>query len=310
MEQKKKLVVTSSPHIMDNSSTKGLMLHVIIALMPALCASVMIFGLRALLVVLVTTGASVAFEALYCKLMKKPVEIGDLSAVVTGLILAFNLPATIPFWIAVIGAFVAIVVTKQLFGGIGMNFANPALVGRIALFVGFAGRMTAYAFPATEIDALASATPLVAGNSLHSSNMLFQLAFGLHGGVLGETCSIALLFGGLYLIITKTISPAIPLSYIGTVAVLSILLGQDVVLQLLSGGLILGAFFMATDYVTSPFTLKGKLVYGACLGVITCLIRFYGNMAEGVSFALLLMNLFVPYINDLTRQKPLGGRKK
>ena len=305
----KKLVVTASPHIEDQSSTRGLMGHVIIALMPALVASAFIFGFRALLVTGVTVAACVGFEALYCVLMKKPVPVGDLSAVVTGLILAFNLPATIPLWIAVVGAFIAIVVVKQLFGGIGCNFANPALVGRIALFVGFAGRMTAYAFPETDIDVLATATPLVAGKSLSSMDMLFNLAFGIHGGVLGETCSVMLLLGGIYLIVTRTISAAIPVAYLGTVAVLSLVFGQDVVLQLLGGGLLLGAFFMATDYVTSPFTLKGKIVYGIGLGVITCAIRFWGNMAEGVSFSLLIMNLLVPYINDLTRQKPLGGVK-
>ena len=208
----KKLVVTASPHIVDQSSTRGLMGHVIIALMPALVASAFIFGFRALLVTGVTVAACVGFEALYCVLMKKPVPVGDLSAVVTGLILAFNLPATIPLWIAVVGAFIAIVVVKQLFGGIGCNFANPALVGRIALFVGFAGRMTAYAFPETDIDVLATATPLVAGKSLSSMDMLFNLAFGIHGGVLGETCSVMLLLGGIYLIVTRTISAAIPVA--------------------------------------------------------------------------------------------------
>ena len=307
--ESKKLIVTASPHITNHTSTRGLMLNVCIALLPALVASTLIFGARALLVTGVTVAACVGFEALYCVVMKKPVPVGDFSAVVTGMILAFNLPATIPLWIAIIGAFVAIVVAKQLFGGLGFNFANPALLGRIVLFIGFAGRMTAYAFPQTDIDALASATPLVAGNSMAGKDMLWQLLLGAHGGVLGETCAVALILGGIYLIATKTISAAIPLSYIGTVAVLSLVLGQDVVLQLFSGGLLLGAFFMATDYVTSPFTFTGRIVYGVCLGVITCIIRFYGNMAEGVSFALLLMNLLVPYINDLTRQKPLGGAK-
>ena len=196
-------------------------------------ASTLIFGARALLVTGVTVAACVGFEALYCVVMKKPVPVGDFSAVVTGMILAFNLPATIPLWIAIIGAFVAIVVAKQLFGGLGFNFANPALLGRIVLFIGFAGRMTAYAFPQTDIDALASATPLVAGNSMAGKDMLLQLLLGAHGGVLGETCAVALILGGIYLIATKTISAAIPLSYIGTVAVLSLVLGQDVVLQLL-----------------------------------------------------------------------------
>ena len=277
--ESKKLIVTASPHITNHTSTRGLMLNVCIALLPALVASTLIFGARALLVTGVTVAACVGFEALYCVVMKKPVPVGDFSAVVTGMILAFNLPATIPLWIAIIGAFVAIVVAKQLFGGLGFNFANPALLGRIVLFI-MAGK-----------------------------DMLLQLLLGAHGGVLGETCAVALILGGIYLIATKTISAAIPLSYIGTVAVLSLVLGQDVVLQLFSGGLLLGAFFMATDYVTSPFTFTGRIVYGVCLGVITCIIRFYGNMAEGVSFALLLMNLLVPYINDLTRQKPLGGAK-
>ncbi len=304
----KKLVVTASPHITSPNTTRTVMIHVCCALVPALIASTLIFGARALLVTGVTVAACVGFEALYCVLLKKPVPVGDFSAVVTGLILAFNLPSTIPLWIAIIGAFVAIVVAKQLFGGLGHNFANPALLGRIVLAVAFAGRMTTYGFPAhTNVDALATATPLAAG--VRGLDIFAELFVGAHGGVLGETCAAALLVGGLYLIATHVISPAIPVSYLGTVAVLSLLLGQDVLLQLFSGGLILGAFFMATDYVTSPFTLKGRIVYGVGLGVLTCLIRFYGNMAEGVSFSLLLMNLVVPYINDLTRQKPLGGVK-
>lgn len=304
----KNLVVTASPHITDESSTRTLMANVIIALVPAAVASVLLFGFRAALVIVVTTGACVGFEALWCILMRKPMSVGDLSAVVTGLILAFNLPATIPLWIAIIGAFTAIVIAKQLFGGLGMNFANPALVGRIVLFLGFAGRMTNYAYPAATVDALSSATPLAAGAS--GMDVLPSLLLGTHGGVLGETCAVALILGGLYLIITRTISAAIPAAYLATVAVMSLICGQDILVQLLSGGLLLGAFFMATDYVTSPFTLKGKLIFGVGLGLITCAIRFWGDMAEGVSFSILLMNLLVPYINDLTRQKPLGGAKK
>ncbi len=305
--EKKKLIVSASPHITSNTTTRGIMLNVCVALLPALIASALIFGARALLVTGVTVASCVGFEALYCILLKKPVPVGDFSAVVTGMILAFNLPVSIPLWIAIIGAFVAIVVAKQLFGGLGHNFANPALLGRIVLFVSFAGRMTAYTYPQTDVDVLATATPLAAG--AQGRDILVKLLLGTHGGMLGETCAAALLLGGLYLIATKTISAAIPLSYLGTVALLSLILGQDVILQLLSGGLLLGAFFMATDYVTSPFTLKGRIIYGVCLGVITCLIRFYGNMAEGVSFALLLMNLLVPYLNELTHQKPLGGVK-
>ena len=304
------MLVKASPHIRDNSSTQKIMLDVIIALCPAIVASGIIFGWRALLVIGVTAAASVAFEYLYCYLMKKPITISDLSAVVTGILLAFNLPSTIPLWIAILGSFVAVVIAKQMFGGLGHNFANPAIVGRIVLAVSFAGRMTAYAYPAVPggVDALAGATPLVA--TQHADLPLLQLFLGAHGGVLGETCAAALLLGGVYLVARRVISPAIPVTYLATVALVSLLAGQEPLVQLLSGGLMLGAIFMATDYVTSPYTLTGKLVYGVGLGVITCAIRFWASSTEGVSYAILLMNLFVPYINDLTRQKPLGGAKK
>ena len=304
------MLVKASPHIRDNSSTQRIMLDVIIALCPAILASGIIFGWRALLLVGVTAAASVAFEYLYCYFLKKPITIGDLSAVVTGILLAFNLPATIPLWIAILGSFVSIIIAKQLFGGLGHNFANPAIVGRIVLAVSFAGRMTAYAYPAVPggVDALAGATPLVA--TQHADLPLLQLFLGAHGGVLGETCAAALLLGGVYLVARRVISPAIPVTYLATVALVSLLAGQEPLVQLLSGGLLLGAIFMATDYVTSPYTLTGKIVYGLGLGVITCAIRFWASSAEGVSYAILLMNLLVPYINDLTRQKPLGGAKK
>lgn len=304
------MLVKASPHIRDNSSTQKIMLDVIIALCPAIVASGIIFGWRALLVIGVTAAASVAFEYLYCYLMKKPITVSDLSAVVTGILLAFNLPSTIPLWIAILGSFVAVVIAKQMFGGLGHNFANPAIVGRIVLAVSFAGRMTAYAYPAVPggVDALAGATPLVA--TQHADLPLLQLFLGAHGGVLGETCAAALLLGGVYLVARRVISPAIPVTYLATVALVSLLAGREPLVQLLSGGLMLGAIFMATDYVTSPYTLTGKLVYGVGLGVITCAIRFWASSTEGVSYAILLMNLFVPYINDLTRQKPLGGAKK
>lgn len=310
--ESKKLIITAGPHILAPASTRLLMGNVIIALLPTLVAAGLIFGPRALLLAGVTVAACVGFEALYNICLRQKQTVGNLSAVVTGLILAFNLPSTLPLWMAILGAFVAIVLTKMLFGGLGFNFANPALVGRIVLSVSFAARMTTYGYPLAGtggIDALASATPLVAGNSVPGSSMFLQLLLGTHAGMLGETCAITLILGGVYLIATKTISAGIPCAYLGTVAVLSLILGQDVILQLFSGGLLLGAFFMATDYVTSPFTLKGKLIYGVGLGIITCLIRFYGSMAEGVSYALLLMNLLVPYCNDLTRHRPLGGKK-
>ena len=304
-----KLIVTAAPHITSADSTQKIMGRVCLALCPTLIASVIIFGFSSLMLTAITVAACVFFEWAYCKLMKREVPVADLSAVVTGLLLAFNLPATLPWWMAVVGAFIAIVIIKQLFGGLGYNFANPAIVGRIALAVGFGTRMAGYPLPANGVDALASATPLAAAGSLDAGSYV-TLLLGNHGGVLGETCAITILIGGCYLIATKVISPMIPLSYLTTVAVLSLVGGYDPVVQLLSGGVMLGAFFMATDYVTSPTTEKGKLVFGICLGVITCAIRFLGNMNEGVSFAILLMNLLTPYIEVNTRQDKLGIKKK
>ena len=302
-----RLIVTASPHITAAATTRKMMGTVVLALMPCVLASAIIFGMRALVLEIVTTAACVLFEYLYTRLMKKPNPVGDLSAVVTGLILALNFPVSLPLWIGVVGAFVAIVITKQLFGGLGMNFANPALVGRIALFSGFSSAMTNWKFPAAAVDQLSSATPLQVADP--SALNLMDLFLGVHGGVMGETCALAILIGFVWLVATKTISPAIPVTYLATVAVMSLLCGQNVMVQLLSGGLLFGAVFMATDYVTSPFTLKGKIVFGIGLGIITSAIRFWGNMAEGVSFAILLMNLWVPYINDLTHQVPLGYKK-
>ena len=301
-----KLIVTAAPHITGPDTTQKIMGRVCVALLPTLFASIVIFGISSLILTAVTVAACVAFEYGYCKLMKREVPVSDLSAVVTGLLLAFNLPAGLPWWMAVVGAFIAIVIVKQLFGGLGYNFANPAMVARIALAMGFAGRMAAVPFPESGVDALSGATPMAANAGTEAYRALL---LGTHGGVLGETCAITLILGGLYLIVTKTISPVIPVSYLGTVAVLSLCAGRDPVYQLLSGGLLLGAFFMATDYVTSPTTRKGKLVFGIGLGIITCAIRFLGTTCEGVSFAVLLMNLLVPYIEVLTRQDKLGIAK-
>ncbi len=305
------LFVTASPHIRDNSSTRGLMGNVIISLIPCIVASALIFGYRALLVVAVTTLACAAFEYLYCLLLKKPNPVGDLSACVTGIILALNMPVGIPLWIAVVGAFVAIVVVKQLFGGIGFNFANPALVGRIVLFLGFTASMTNYVFPDMAVDALASATPLAASVD-KSIVSLLDLFLGLHGGMLGETCILACLLGLAYLLATGTIGFAIPGSILGTVFVLSWLTTGDLhasLAGLLSGGLVFGAVFMATDYVTSPFTTRGKLFYGIFIGLVTFAIRYFGSMNEGMSFAILLGNLMVPWFNAWGRQVPLGYTK-
>ena len=304
-----KLIVTAAPHITSGDSTQKIMGRVCLALVPTLVASIIIFGVNSLILTAVTVGACVFFEWAYCKLMGREIPIADFSAIVTGLLLAFNMPATLPWWMAIVGAFIAIVIIKQLFGGLGYNFANPAIVGRIALAVGYGGAMSAFPMPANQVDALTSATPLAVAGELGVGDYV-TLLLGQHGGVLGETCAITILIGGLYLIATKVISPMIPVTYLATVAVLSVCFGMDPVVQLLSGGLMLGAFFMATDYVTSPTTDKGKLVAGIFLGVVTMLIRRFGNMNEGVSFAILLMNLITPYIEVNTRQAKLGIAKK
>ncbi|MFI3253726.1 MAG: RnfABCDGE type electron transport complex subunit D [Eubacteriales bacterium] len=304
MEQKNKLIVTAAPHVSTPDTTANIMARVALALVPALIASIIFFGVDALVLVVVTVLACVGFEFLWCKAMKMENSVGDFSAVVTGLLLAFNMPASLPPWMAVVGAAVAILMVKMLFGGIGFNFANPAIVGRISLALGFTSAMTTYPAVSGETlatDAISAATPLATGSADYMT-----LFLGNHSGVLGETSALALLIGGIYLIIAKIIRPMIPVAYLATVVVMSLICGQDPIYQLLSGGLMLGAFFMATDYVTSPTTDKGKLIFGIGLGIITCLIRFYGSMAEGVSFAILLMNLVVPYIDPLTRQQKLG----
>lgn len=308
-----KLTVSSAPHITGKDSSRSIMLDVIIAMVPALIAATMIFGSRALILTAVTVAACVVFEFLWNKAAKKEQTIGDLSAVVTGMLLAFNMPATMPYWMAIVGAAFAIIMVKQLFGGIGYNFVNPAITARIILATSFASSMTNFAFPVTTCDALASATPLAAnaaGAFADGSYPFYEMFLGMHGGVIGEVSALALLVGFVYLLIAKVISPVIPVTYVATVAVLAVVFGQNPLFHILGGGLLLGAIFMATDYVTSPYTVKGKIVFGIGLGLITMIIRIFGSMTEGVSYAILLMNLFVPYINRLTRQKPLGAPKK
>lgn len=311
--EKRPLILSTAPHVFDGITTQKVMLNVLIALVPTLIASFVIFGWQALLVTAVTTLACVLFEYLWCRLRKTPQTVGDLSAVVTGLLLAFNLPSTIPLYMAVIGSFVAIVVVKELFGGIGRNFANPAIVARIVLSVSFTAAMTNYAAPqgflpsAAAVDAVSSATPLAPG----AAQLPFMdLLFGVHPGVLGETCGAAILLGLIWLLATRTITFTIPGVYVGTVIVLSLITGHDVSTQVFSGGLLLGAVFMATDYVGSPTSFKGQIIFGIGLGLVTCLIRFWGNMNEGVAYSILLMNLVVPYIDSLTATTPLGGAKK
>ena len=302
-----KIIVSASPHIHDNVSTQSIMRDVLIALTPTLIASCIIFGLRALLVTAVCIAASVFFEWGFEKLCKRPNTISDLSAAVTGMILAFNLPLNIPLWQAVFGCLVAIVAVKQLFGGIGKNFANPAITGRIVMFLAFSATMTQWTFP----DGVSSATPLalMAAGRYEELPSMLSLLLGMRGGCIGETCVITLVLGGVYLLIRKVITWHAPVSFIATVFVLTWILGENPIYQILSGGLMLGAIFMATDYSTCPQTYKGRAIFGVGAGLLTVLIRLYGSYAEGVSFAILFMNILTPYITKWTRSKPFGGVK-
>lgn len=306
------LFVSPSPHITDLDSTRGIMLDVIIALLPTAVAAVWIFGPRSALVILVSVAAAVAAEYLSRKIMKRENTIGDLSAVVTGLLLAYNLPSTIPLWMAALGSGAAIVVVKQLFGGIGQNFLNPALAGRIVLMCSFPAAMTNWIAPFAYRtgDAVTAASPLAAADAGSALPSISDMLLGVRAGCLGETCVIALVFGGLYLVLRRVISPIIPVAYIATTALLMWLGGADPLYQALSGGLVLGAIFMATDYTTSPLTWRGKLIFGVGCGAITALIRLFGSLPEGVSFSIVIMNLLVPYIERLTAPKPFGREKK
>ena len=302
---KSKLMI--SPHIHCGQSTTGIMLDVLIALLPATVAGVVIFGWRALLVVAVCVAACVGFEALYNRIAKHDQTVSDLSAAVTGLLLALNLPANVPLWQCVVGSLFAIVVVKCLFGGIGCNLVNPAITARVFMLVAFA-ELAAPAFPAV-VDTVAGATPLAlpADSPLPS---LLDLFLGLKGGAIGETCGAALLVGGIYLLARRVITWHIPVGFIATVYVFSFFMeGMDPVRALamvLSGGVMIGAIFMATDYVTSPATPWGKAIFGIGCGVITCLIRYFGNYPEGVSFAILFMNIVNPYVKSWTKFKVFG----
>ncbi len=310
-ESKKPLALLAAPQIASPVTTQVIMRNVLIALAPAFIASVALFGLPALIVTAVSVVSCVGFEYLWCRLRKLPNTIGDLSAAVTGVLLAFNLPSTIPLYMVVVGAFVAIIMTKELFGGIGKNFANPAIVGRIFLAVAFPVAMTTFVAPhftLTSVDVVSSATPLASTMTNLLSHL--DLLLGLHMGVLGETSALAILIGFVYLLVTKTIRWHTTVAYVATVVVLSLLTGNDPVAQALSGGLLLGAVFMATDYTTSPATVKGKVLFAIGCGLITCLIRFFGNLNEGVAYSILFMNLLVPYIDLHTKNTPIGGEGK
>jgi len=316
------------------------MLDVLIALIPAFIASVIIFGARAALVTCVCVASCILFEWGFEKITKRPNTIGDYSACITGVLLAFNLPVTIPIWQAVFGSAVAIVLVKQLFGGLGKNFANPAITARIVMFLAFSVSMTNWLAPSDSasilassadgatgaspftgaggtslwvypIDGVAGATPLalMKNGNFDVLPSIWNMFIGVRGGCLGETSNLALLIGGIYLMIRKVITWHAPLSFILVVFGLSALLGQNAVYHLFAGGLFLGAIFMATDYVTTPQTNLGRLIFGIGAGALTVLLRIYSSYPEGVSFAILLMNILTPYINRFTETKPFGGVK-
>ena len=304
-----KLHISVSPHIHSKVSTQRIMLDVLISLLPATIAGVVIFGLEALLVIAVCVAVSVLSEFVFNKIVKKPLTIGDLSAAVTGLLLALNLPANIPLWQAGVGSLFAIIIVKCIFGGIGKNVVNPAITGRVFMLIAFTS-MTTAAFP---LDSTAGATPL-AGIASGNEVVLTDLLLGNVGGSIGETCKVALLIGGVYLLVRRVITWHIPVAFIATTFIFTLAVHEfDFMLALslvLSGGLIIGAFFMATDYVTSPTTPLGKIIFGIGAGLITVLIREWGIYPEGVSFAILIMNILNPYIDMLTARKLFGGEKK
>ena len=305
------LQLSASPHIHSGRSTTSIMRDVLIALLPAAVAGTVIFGLRSLLILAVCVLSCVLFEAGFNLIVKKEQTIGDLSAAVTGLLLGLNLPATIPVWQCVIGSMFAIILVKCIFGGIGNNLVNPAITARVFMLVAFGGSMATQAFPKI-VDTASGATPL-ADIAADKTPKLFDLLLGTTGGAIGETCAIALLLGFVYLLIRRVITWHVPVAFIGTVFALSFFLeGFDAMSALaliLSGGLFIGAIFMATDYVTSPATAWGKVIFGLGAGVLTVLIRYFGAYPEGVSFAILFMNILTPYIEKWTSHKVFGGVK-
>ena len=309
-----KLIVSSSPHIRSTATTPRIMLDVFAALTPAAVAGCIIFGWRALLVIAVCLVSCVASEFVFNLITKKGQTIYDMSAAVTGLLLAMNLRADAPIWQCVLGSVFAIVVVKCLFGGLGCNFANPAITGRVFLLICFTGSLAGGAVPklSSAPELVSGATPLsvmAKGGELPS---LLDMFLGLRGGALGETCIAALLIGFVYLVVRKVIHFETPLIFIATVFVLSLIVDNSFTLalyQVLSGGLVLGAVFMATDYVTTPITRTGKMIFAVGCGLITFLIRSFGNYPEGVSFAILFMNILSPYIEKWTAKRPLGGKK-
>ncbi len=320
------LTVTSPPHLKNEETTRTIMVDVLIALLPATAWGVYVFGLRALMIVLLSVGTAVLFEVLYQFFMNIPITVKDGSAAVTGLLLALCLPVSVPLWIPCIGSFFAIIIVKQLFGGLGKNIVNPAIAARVFLFLAWPEQLSLYTGPYVELpllksvgtaDAVASATPLMSlSNGKLPEIEIFDVVLGNIGGSIGEVSVVMLLAGGIYLLLRKTIRWHIPVAYIGTVALLSFVfplttpIHSYVMYSIFSGGLLLGAIFMATDYVTSPVTKWGRIIYGVGCGIITVVIRNFGQYAEGVSFAIMIMNLLVWYLDMYTRPSKFGGVEK
>lgn len=307
-----RLFVSSSPHIRDENTIQKVMLDVIIALLPATLGALYYFKINGAKIIILSVLTAVAAEAVFQKIRKQPLTINDLSAVVTGLLLAFNIPASAPWWIPVLGAIIAIVVVKQFFGGIGHNFMNPALAARIMLMVSYTGHMTNWVKPGP--DAVSIATPLSFVKGLAEvpgkAPELFDMLIGNTGGCLGETSAILLILGGIYLIYRGVISIQVPAIYIATVAVITLIFGRfDVyfmIYHLLAGGLMLGAIFMATDYASAPVTPMGRIIFAFGCGVLTSIFRLYGGYPEGVGFSILLMNIAAPLIEKYTSPKVFG----
>jgi electron transport complex protein RnfD len=301
-----RLITTSSPHLHSGESISKIMLSVAIALLLPTFAGIYYYGFRALSLVIITSLAAVLTEAIFQKLRNKPITIADGSALVTGMLLALNLPPGLPYWMAVVGAVVAISLGKQIYGGLGANPFNPALIGRVFLMITFTTPMTTWINP---VDGTTGATPLSLMKMQGVTTDYAKLLLGNIGGSLGETSALLIILGGIYLIYKGYVDWRIPASFLGSVAIFAVVLGQDPIFHLLSGGLMLGAFFMATDMVTTPLSRFGKIIFGIGAGFFTVLIRVYGGYPEGVSFSILLMNAFTPLINRFTVPKIYGEVK-
>ncbi len=311
-------VVSGTPHVRSKENIQSIMRDVVIALLPATVMGIVYFGIPALTLIVVSIVSCIFFEWLYQKLMKKPITVSDLSAVVTGLLLAMNLPASAPIWLPIVGAAFSIIIAKQLFGGLGQNFINPALAGRAFLLASYPTEMTSWTAPVgfSGADAVSVATPLATlKTGVMPDATLTDVLLGTNiGGCIGETCAVALIIGGIYLLYKHVISWRIPVVYIATVFILMALIGRDglraPVYELFAGGLMLGAFFMATDYASSPVTAKGQIIFAIGCGLLTSLIRIFGGYPEGVSYSILIMNLCVPLIERFTEPKIFGALPK